>query len=203
MDQRFLHGDLKPAELAESLLAEFNRGNLRAQMLQQADGVAVQISTRPGARSGGQTAITVTFQEAPDGVMIRLGQQEWFGTAASLGQTTIAALMNPWNLLGRLDDIAQDVENLQLAERVWNEISRCAAAAGASHELSERLRRVICSYCGVANPIGEPSCVACGAPLGNAQPRTCPNCGFIVTAGELTCPNCGRMLEQGQATVRT
>ena len=194
MEQRFLHGHLEPQELAQAVLAEFNRGNLRAQALQQADGIAVQIATRPGVRSGGQTALTVTFQKAPDGVMIRLGQQEWFSTAASLGRTTLAALMNPWNLLGRLDDIAQDVENLQLTERVWSEIDRAARAAGASHELSERLRRVVCSYCGVANPVGEAACIACGAPLGAAQPATCPNCGFVVTMDETRCPNCGHML---------
>ncbi len=194
MEQRFFHGDLQPQELAQCLVAEFNRGNLRAQALQQTEGVAVQIATRPGAPSGGRTALTVTFEKVPDGVMVRLGQQDWFGTAASLGQTTIAALMNPWNLLGRLDDIAQDVENLQLIERVWNEIDRAAQAAGASHELSERLRRVVCAYCGVANPVGEAACIACGAPLGNAQPVACPNCGFVVAAGQAKCPNCGHAL---------
>ena len=194
MDQRFLHGDVTPAELAQGLIAEFNRGNLRAQVLQHDDGASVQITTRPGAPSGGQTALTVTFEKAPDGVMVRIGQQEWLSTAASLGKTTIAALINPWNLLGRIDDIAQDVENLQLTERVWGEITRVAQAAGASHELSERLRRVACDYCGVANPVGQSACIACGAPLGNAQPRTCSNCGFIVVANEVRCPNCGRPL---------
>ncbi len=192
MEQRFLHGDVQPAELAQSLLAEFNRGSLRAQMIQQTDGVAVQIATRPGTHSGGHTGITITFQKVPDGVMIRLGQQEWYGTAASLGATTLEALRNPWNLLGRLDDIAQDVENLQLIDRVWNEINRAAKAAGASQELSERLRRLTCAYCGVANPVGEASCIACGAPLGNAQPTTCANCGYILKAGEVRCPNCGQ-----------
>ncbi len=139
-----MHGDLQPQDLVQALVAEFNRGNLRAQAIQQADGMAVQIATRPGARSGGQTALTVTFQKVEDGVMVRLGQQDWLGTAASLGHTTIAALMNPWNLLGRLDDIAQDVQNLQLAESVWSEINRAAQALGASHELSDRLKRVVC-----------------------------------------------------------
>ena len=194
MDQRFLHGDLRPLDLAQSLLGEFNRGNLRAQLVQQSDGVVVQIATRPGSGSGGQTALTVTFQEAPDGVMIRLGQQEWFSTAASLGRTTVAALINPWTLLTRLDDIAQDVQNLQLTERVWNEVERAARAAGATRELSERLRRVKCAYCGVANPVGEAACIACGAPLGNAQPSTCSNCGFIIAPDEIKCPNCGHIL---------
>lgn len=194
MDQRFLHGDVKPLDLAQALLAEFNRGNLRAQILQQPDGAAVQISTRPGSASGGQTALTVTFQAASDGIMVRLGQQEWLSTAASLGRTTVAALINPWNLLTRLDDIAQDVANLQLTERVWDAINRAARAAGASRELSERLRRVICAYCGVANPVGESACIACGAPLGEVQPGTCPNCGFVLGPNEAKCPNCGYTL---------
>ncbi|MGE5073525.1 MAG: zinc ribbon domain-containing protein [Anaerolineae bacterium] len=194
MEQRFFHGDLKPQDLAQGILAEFNRGNLRAQLLQQTDGVALQIATRPGSRSGGQTALTVMFHQAPDGVMVRLGQQEWLSTAASLGRTTIAALINPWNLISRLDDIAQDVSNLQLTEQVWNAIGRCAQAIGASHALSERLRRVSCPYCGTANEVGESACIACGAPLGSEQPSTCSNCGFIVTASETRCPNCGHAL---------
>lgn len=194
MDQRFLHGELEPAVLAQALVAEFNRGNLRAQVLEQPDGIAVQIGTRPGAPSGGQTALTITLQKAPDGLLVQMGQQEWFSTAASLGRTTMAALMNPWNLLGRLDDIAQDVENLQLTERAWNVVEQSARALGASHQLSQRLSRMECEYCGTANPVGEASCLACGAPLGNIQPRTCSNCGFVVTLREAKCPNCGRPL---------
>ncbi len=189
-----MHGELEPAVLAQALVAEFNRGNLRAQVLEQPDGIAVQIGTRPGAPSGGQTALTVTLQKAPDGLLVQMGQQEWFSTAASLGRTTMAALMNPWNLLGRLDDIAQDVENLQLTERAWNVIEQSARALGASHQLSQRLSRLECEYCGTANPVGEASCIACGAPLGNIQPSTCPNCGFVVTLRETKCPNCGRPL---------
>src|SRR5581483_12457618 len=80
---RIFHGDLNPADIAQALLAEFNRGNLRAQILGQSDHLAVQIGTRPDATSGGQTALTVTLQKVPDGVMAQLGQQEWMGTAAS------------------------------------------------------------------------------------------------------------------------
>ncbi len=189
-----MHGDMQPQDLAQALVGEFNRGSLRAQAISQADGVAVQIATRPGSRSGGQTALTVTFQRVEDGVMVRIGQQDWLSTAASLGQTTIAALINPWNLLGRLDDIAQDVQNLQLTQSVWDEIDRAARALGASHELSARLKRVVCSYCGVANPVGEGACIACGAPLGEDQPVTCPHCGFVVKLSDTRCPNCGQAL---------
>ncbi len=198
MEQRFFHGELSPADLAQSLIAEFDRGNLRAQVLGSSDRLAVQIGTRYGARSGGTTALTVSIEKAPDGVLVRMGQQEWLGTAASLGRTTLAALINPWTLLGRLDDIAQDVENIQLGERVWQAIDSAARGLGASQQLSERLARLTCEYCGVANPVGQSACLACGAPLGRAQPSTCPNCGFAVTQVETRCPNCGHALKEAR-----
>ena len=192
MDQRIYHGDLNPSDLAQSLLAEFNRGNIRAQTVGQADNLSVQISTRTGVASGGQTALTVTIQKEPDGVLVQLGHQEWTSTAASLGRTTVAALVNPWNLLTRLDDIAQDVENLQLSEHVWQVIDQAARAIGTGFQLSDRLNRLICEYCGIANPMGEAACIACGAPLGKSQPHICSHCGFVTKPGESLCPNCGR-----------
>lgn len=197
MEQRIFHGNVDPADVADSLLAEFDRGNLRAQRVGQADHVAVQIGTRPGAPSGGRTALTVSIDRIPDGVLINLGQQEWLGTAASLGQTTMAAIMNPWNLLNRLDDIAQDMENLQLSSRVWQLIDHVAQARGASQQLSERLSRTTCEYCGVANSVGEAACIACGAPMGNAQPVACPYCGFVLLHAETKCTNCGQLLPAG------
>jgi DNA-directed RNA polymerase subunit RPC12/RpoP len=175
-------------------MAEFNRGNLHAQTVGNGDRLAVQIATRLEAQSGGQTAMTVSIQKHPDGVIIEIGQQAWLGVAASLGKTAISALRNPLSLLGRLDDLAQDIENLQLQERVWRVVDRTAAALGASRELSERLQRVVCAYCGTANPLGEGSCLACGAPLGDAHPTTCPNCGFALGRNELVCPNCKQKL---------
>lgn len=194
MDRKVFHGDITPAEVAQALLAEFNRGNLRAQTLGNGDKMIVQISTRPGAASGGDTAMTVSIQKFEDGVVAEIGQQAWFGVAASLGTTALSALRNPFALLGRLDDLAQDIENLTLSDRVWQVIASSAQARGASKKLSERLRRMECEYCGTANPVGEPSCIACGAPLGKVQPGTCPNCGFVVKTGEKQCPNCGNNL---------
>ncbi len=194
MDRKFFHGALEPMDLAQPLVAEFNRGNMRAQLVGEGDRLAVQIGTRPGAPSGGTTAMTITIQRAPDGVVVQAGSQEWLGTAASLGKTTIAAIANPWTILGRLDDLAQDVQNLQLTERVWAVLQQAALTRGASQELSQRLRRVACAYCGTANPVGEGACIACGAPLGEGQPQTCPRCGFVVEAREEVCPNCGKPL---------
>ncbi|MFN8435333.1 MAG: zinc ribbon domain-containing protein [Anaerolineales bacterium] len=190
MERKIFHGNIKPVDVAQALLAEFNQGNMRAQILGQSDKMVVQIGTRPDALSGGQTAMTVTIQTLEEGIMVELGQQAWLGVAASLGTTALAAIRNPFSLLGRLDDIAQDIENLQISERVWAVISKAARAAGASAELSENLKRTTCEYCHVANPVGQPSCSACGAPLGNVQPTTCRHCGFVVRPNEKTCPNC-------------
>ncbi|MBI2331698.1 MAG: zinc ribbon domain-containing protein [Chloroflexi bacterium] len=194
MERKIFHGNIKPVDIAQALLAEFNQGNMRAQILGQSDKMVVQVGTRLDAMSGGQTAMTVTVQTLDDGIMVELGQQAWLGVAASLGVSALAAIKNPFSLLGRLDDIAQDIENLQISERVWAVISKSARSAGASAELSENLKRTTCEYCHVANPVGEPSCSACGAPLGNVQPSTCRHCGFVVRPGEKTCPNCRNLI---------
>jgi hypothetical protein len=127
-----------------------------------------------------------------DGVMVQLGELQWLGVAASLGQTAISTLLNPLNLLGRLDDIAQDMSSLQLTERIWQVVSSVVIAAGASLQLSARLSRITCEYCGVANPVGESSCLACGAPLGKQQPKTCGKCGYVLVNKEKFRPNCGQ-----------
>ena len=194
MEQKIIHGSLSPSDLARALVGEFNRGNFRAQQIGTNQDVIVQVATREQAASGGQTALTVTMREVADGVSVEVGRQTWLGVAASLGQTAFWALRSPWNLLGRLDDIAQDIENLQLSEEVWNVLNKTARSLGAGLELSKRLKSVLCEYCLTANPIAEPACIACGAPLGTVQPVTCSNCGFVVRTSEISCPNCGKAL---------
>jgi hypothetical protein len=194
MEQRIYHGNLTPSDISENLISHFNRGNLRAQQLGNSDRLIVQIGTRPGAMAGGDTTVSVILQKVEDGVAVQLGQQAWLGIAASLGTTALSAIRNPFNLLGRLDDLAQDIQNLQINEQVWQAIDEVANAAGASQELSNRLRRTVCPYCRTANPVGEPNCIACGAPLGDVQPHTCPHCGFVINNSEMICPNCKRPL---------
>ena len=194
MERKIYHGKIKPVDIAQALLGEFNQGNMRAQTLGQSDKMIVQIGTRPGASSGGQTAMTVTIQKLDEGIIVEIGQQAWLGVAASLGMSALAALRNPFSLLSRLDDIAQDIENLQISERIWQIIAQTVRTAGASTELSDKLKRLTCEYCHAANPVGEASCVACGAPLGKAQPTTCKKCGYVVKSSDKTCPNCKQVL---------
>jgi len=191
MDQRTYHGELNALDIAQALIAEFDHGNLRAQGIRGEDSIIVQIASREMRASGGETAVTVHLSPVEDGVLVKVGQQQWLGVAASLGMTALAALKNPLSLLGRLDDVAQDILSLQITERVWRSIDRLAQAHGASQEISERLRRLVCPYCLTANSVGAPHCLACGAPLGLQQPVGCAECGFVVPAGAVRCPQCG------------
>jgi DNA-directed RNA polymerase subunit RPC12/RpoP len=191
MERKIFHGSLSPTDIAQALLAEFNQGNLRAQVIGQSSKLAVQIGTHRASPSGGQTALTVNVQKVSDGIMVELGQQAWLGVAASLGQTAFSLLRNPFNLIGRLDDLAQDIVSLQLRERVWQVINREITAAGASLQLSDRLSKLLCEYCRTANPIEETACIACGAPLGDIYPTTCTNCGYVLASSDIKCPNCG------------
>ena len=106
MERRVFHGNIKPNDVAHALMAEFNRGNMHAQVLGTKDKMAVQIATHRGAPSGGHTALTINLQSVEDGIFVEVGQQAWLGVAASIGHTAISALRNPFSLLGRLDDIA-------------------------------------------------------------------------------------------------
>ena len=190
MEPRIFHGEITPNDVARSLIARFNRGNLRAQQFGSGNKVVVQIATPGRPSSGGHTAVTVSLTKVADGVAVQLGEQSWLGVAASLGSTALWTWINPWNIISRLDDLAQDVENLQLVQDTWDTIEEIARASGASFELSERLRKLVCVYCNTANPTGESHCIGCGAPLGSIQPTTCKYCGFVLTKGETVCPNC-------------
>ena len=196
MDRRVFHGNITPTEVAQALTAEFNQGNTQTQLFGENANLTVQIASAQFSRSGGKTAISVNLQQVEDGVMVQVGQQQWLGVAASLGQTAISALLNPLNLLGRLDDIAQDVNSLQMNEKIWQVITNVTGAAGANMDLSERLSSVTCEFCGAANPVAGSTCVACGAPLGKIQPKTCAKCGYVLEHGGKFCPNCGQLITE-------
>ena len=93
MSERTYHGNIVPADMATALIAAFNQGNMRCQQVGQGDKLMVQIATREHAQSGGQGALSVTIQRNTDGVTVGVGQQQWLGVAASLGQTALATLM--------------------------------------------------------------------------------------------------------------
>ncbi|MCB2202769.1 zinc ribbon domain-containing protein [bacterium] len=189
-ETRIYHGDFNPSDIARDIIAQFNRGNYQVQQIGRDPKIAVQIATRQFSRSGGQTALTVMLHKVADGVSVQVGKQAWMGVAASLGITALSALRNPLSLLNRIDDLAQDIESLQLDENIWDVIEFSARQHGVGKALSDRLQRYSCPYCNTANKAGESRCIACGAPLGDIQPVACSNCGFIVRNLESECPNC-------------
>jgi len=195
MEPRFFYGKITPQDIARSLYAHFNRGNLVAQKIGEGDSVIVQIASHRQPASGGQTGLKVLLSTVEDGVAVQLGKHNWLGVAASLGVTALAAWRNPFSLIGRLDDLAQDISNLQLADQVWQVVENVARFHNASFELSDRLRRTSCEYCRTANPIGVPHCIACGAPMGETQPGSCLYCGFVNKQGEIHCSNCGKTIK--------
>jgi hypothetical protein len=193
--ERFtFHGPIMVRDIARALIAEFNQGTLKAQAVGDDDQLVVQIATSRYLASGGRTAISIHLLKIEDGVRVEFGDQEWVGVALSLGRTALSALLRPASILGRLDDLAADVNALQIKERALETIQRTAEAVGASFQISERLRRLTCVFCTTANPVGEPHCIACGAPMGPSQPITCSNCGYVTYAGMPTCPECGEEL---------
>jgi hypothetical protein len=194
MNTKIYHGNLTAENLARAICTRFDDNNLRAKYSKSGDQYIVQINSRNTAMSGGKTSIGLTIQQLEEGVAVKLGKQDWLGIAASLGVSALSLRMNPLNLLGRLDDIAQDIENLSLDDRLMEVIDEVASTMGASQQLSERIRRTACAYCNTANPVGEPRCIACGAPLGDSQPRTCGRCGFVAAPEDTACTNCGANL---------
>ena len=196
MNKRTYHGNIQPSAIADALIGAFNQGNMRCYQVMRDDHVIVQIATNQSARSGGKAALTVTIHKHEDGVSVAIGQLEWLGVAASLGQTALTTLLNPWNIINRLDDLAQDLSSLQLEERAWQEIERFVRNAGAAKALSARLQTITCPYCQSANKVGIGNCTSCGAPLGEWQPIACPTCGNVMAAKSKQCTNCGTLLKQ-------
>ena len=191
MTQKVYHGNITPDDLAVALQGEFNRGDLRVARSGDADKIAINISTPQSRAAGGNTSLAIVIQKHEDGLLVNVGDQEWLGIAADFGKTALAALQNPWSLIGRLDDIAANVDSLQLPDKVWQAIERFAQSKAASTQISERLRTTACSYCNAANPVGTAVCVQCGAPLGDVQPGTCSQCGMVNVKDARFCANCG------------
>ncbi len=192
MQQRIFHGSFSPEALSQALVSHFAQGNLEVQQINKNGLITVQIASPRFVSAGGRTALSVILQPVEDGVSVSLGEQSWLGIAGNLGITFLSVLRNPFALIHRLDDLAQDAQNLQLVDEVWRVIDETANSLGSGFELSEKLKRYTCEFCNTANPPGEPRCIACGAPLGDIQPSTCPACGYVIHKGEKVCPNCKR-----------
>jgi hypothetical protein len=165
MEERVYYGAITPQDFANALNAYFNRGNYRVQQIGSGPKMMLQIGTRESARSGGKTAIGISLQSLDKGVIVQVGRQALWDVAASLGITALSLLRNPWLLLERIDDLAQDIQSLQLSEAVWEVIEKTAHLHNAGRQIADALSQVVCEYCRTPNKTGEAHCIACGAPL--------------------------------------
>ena len=86
MEKRTYHGNITPEDIGRALVAEFNHGNMQAQLIGDGQRIVVQVASRTFRDSGGQTAVTIVLEKIEDGVMVQLGDQQWFGVAASMGR---------------------------------------------------------------------------------------------------------------------
>jgi len=192
MDQKTYHGDINPQELADVLVNRFDRSDLMARRTGGPDRVVVQISTRPHfLHDEPHTSLAVTIVRAEDGVTVTVGEQQMLGVAADLVKTGIAALINPLSLIGGLDDVARDVSKLNLPQQVWKVVEEYMRSVGAGLGMAPEKMLVTCRYCGVGNPVGQGQCSACGAPLADVQPVTCPKCGQLLAHDQKFCTRCG------------
>ena len=65
-----------------------------------------------------------------------------------------------------LANVADDVETLQLPQKVWEVIEHAAETAQEPPK-----DHVVCPYCNTANEIGVLTCPQCGGSLSESQPR--------------------------------
>jgi len=194
-DIRTYWGGISAQSLARSLVEHFNTPDTRAQMVGDPSRILVQIGNRPREFGDPTTALTVGIVQDEESITVTMGQQKWIGIAADLAKTGIMALINPWYLLNELDDVARNMDWLGLREQVWQAIDGYCQAVGGSLGVPPELRQVVCPYCGVGNPIGQPKCTACAAPLGDYQPTTCPKCGYLLPYTKRFCTRCGASIK--------
>ncbi|MBC7251373.1 MAG: zinc ribbon domain-containing protein [Anaerolineae bacterium] len=90
-----------------------------------------------------------------------------------------------------LDDIARNVSKLNLPQEVWKVVEEYMRSVGAGLGMAPGKMLVTCRYCGVGNPVGQGQCSACGAPLADVQPITCPRCGQLLPRHTRFCTRCG------------
>lgn len=128
-----------------------------------ADEITLRVINDRRLRSGSKISLRIVLHRTTDEVQVDIGDPEWVNIAGSLGATLIGAVINPINLLGRIDDLSVDVINFQLVDRVKQLLTEIAAAAIEADR--RRIERSRCKYCGSRNIDEVSHCASCGAPL--------------------------------------
>ncbi len=197
MEQRAYHGKVSPEDMARALELQFNEGETRAQWMRgEAGRAVVQVQSRKVEPGEPTTAVTLHITPSKTGVIVSMAEQQWMGIAADLARTGLKTLLNPWSIIGELDDIARNMRRLQLREELWQAVEAYCRGVGAGTGVGPQVQHVVCPYCGTPNEIGKPNCAACRAPLAEGQPVTCARCGFLNDYRNDRCVSCGSPLKR-------
>jgi hypothetical protein len=195
IEQRAYHGEISPEDLAHALVLRFNEGETRAHAIKGEGGRAViQIQNRRIEYGDPNTAVTVQVSPTKTGITVSVSEQKLLGVAADMAKSGVKAWLNPINLIGELDDIARNVRWMGLRAEIWNAIDEYCQTQGSGRGAAGLLLNVVCPYCGTPNDVGTQTCVACKAPLAEAQPIVCSRCGFLNQPEANLCVNCGAKL---------
>ena len=191
IEQRAYHGEIAAEAMARALVVQFDAGDTRAHWMRGENGRAVvQVQARQREHGDPEMAVTVHITASETGVVVSIAEQRWFGVAADLAKSGLLTLLNPWNIIGELDDIARNVRRIQLRAELWEAVEGYCRGVGAGSGVGPAAHRVSCPYCGSPNPVGELNCHACRAPLVEVQPVACSRCGFLNDPTAELCQNC-------------
>ncbi|GAB4482354.1 MAG: hypothetical protein Kow00124_31110 [Anaerolineae bacterium] len=169
METRTYRWPVTARSLAEALVTQFSQGHFVAQAQHVNDHYfIVHIGTEEIDRGGRvRNALSISIVEKGEEVHVTL-EHNVLGAAGDLLETGLRAMRNPLALAGRIAAAADDLETLQLPDKVWEIIE--ALAANITPRDARRKDIVICPYCSTASPIGVLKCPSCGGPLGDVQP---------------------------------
>lgn len=198
MEQRVYHGNIRPEELAQVLLDDWDRDDTVAQALEAEDGIIVQIGQRTAGWFSDEPhqALTLSIEQLDDGVQVTMGQQQWYKGGG--GQIMVGGLIGFFPFffsfpLGQGQQNADGEIDQSLPGQIWQSIERYTNQGGAATGPTRRLSMITCPNCGVSNPAEAQHCSACGTALG--APISCPNCGRSNPAYANFCIHCGTALQ--------
>ncbi len=206
MEQRTYQGTIDTVRLAQHLLDTYDRGDTQAQVLEDEQGIVVQIGKRSVGLFGSepQHALTLALEPGDTGLRVTVGEQEWFKQSGRLvvgGLIGFFPFFFTWPLFGGRDEPVDP----QLAQHVWQTVESYTAQFNVAPTSSQPLPRrpqpvttettrlpgIFCPSCGVQNPAGATRCQECGTYVGA---RDCQTCGVSNPATANFCMRCGSTL---------
>jgi ribosomal protein L40E len=163
---------------------------------------------------GMQTALTVTMQRSPGGVLAMIGQQKWVDKAV-VGAVGMLAAPVLWPLM--ITAGVGAIQQATLGTQVMNALDMFVRQQNPNVQVGPippgmmpqyqqpgappRPAMVVCSNCQAPNDVGDSYCMRCGQALASQEPQKtlCPNCGAEIKPDAVFCTKCGTSLAPQEA----